>query len=937
MSKIKLDFNYECKNSVVLFNVMDNGTSRIVVDIESFGEKVELDNSIAVVAVLKPSGKVHSQFGDIKGNQVILNLEESSLNEVGIYTARLLLISGDKRKMTRSFKYEVEQENILSQILNDVVQSSDYPLLTDMLSRLSTIENDEEQRKLNEAQRILNEDARVEAESLRVEAELTREHNDADREKAEAVRGTNENNRVKAEKLRSTNEDARVGAESSRVEAENLRVEAENLRNDNYSFMTEDENRRRSNEDTRVKAEAERVKVEVNRVSEESKRRTVETARVKAEGLRVKAETLRVGAETKRVEAEASRVEAERIRSSRYESLIGEAERSVQNFNSYASSAKLEEAERSDNENSRVEAEKLRSSNESTRINDEKIRVKNEQLRIEKEATRNNVFDAKVAEVNSKVNEVDTAKNAMVADTKKAIDKMTNDFNSLSASQQQDAEVILARDGEESLNARLVRDLFIGDKSLKQEVIDLGGLKESQDMAYSTDKGCLVCKETRNGTIKDLKISGKSLVNQCDYSVFNDRFNDNYYRDRTICETSKLKLDTYYTVVIFKKFNAGHSLNYNQLDFGVGSIFNGVNGHPNMTIGDSDATQYQLQYNSNSEEVLVEKIKFKDFKGFKYFSWRPCRRDTQHVPEEFADYNIKIILLEGDYTQNPPTEHFEGIASVGNGADIVEVSSCWGNGNLVDNEKIFKDVQFDNVNGDIINKLHTKGAYNVFDDNTQYIVDYKVDIVENPDSNITFAIINYKDGSYEYVSDYTKPATSKKPVKSITWTYGHSCKVKNAELVINKAGVDKTNICKSDKKPILFKDSDRAWKSIKELRGLEAVCDTIELHSDGKYYYHQRTDVLIIDGVNTLFTNTQNTSEGNKRVGVVKPFIQNKKSNASSIMVMCDKIPSVTFNSRANLGIYITCNDILEHNGIWWTNNIFENTDTRLLLEEANN
>ena len=45
-------------------------------------------------------------------------------------------------------------------------------------------------------------------------------------------------------------------------------------------------------------------------------------------------------------------------------------------------------------------------------------------------------------------------------------------------------------------------------------IADIQGLKESQDFAYETDKGYLVCKDTQNGVVKDLKVCGRTkLVN----------------------------------------------------------------------------------------------------------------------------------------------------------------------------------------------------------------------------------------------------------------------------------------------------------------------------------------------------------------------------------------------------------------------------------------
>src|SRR5699024_9150204 len=48
---------------------------------------------------------------------------------------------------------------------------------------------------------------------------------------------------------------------------------------------------------------------------------------------------------------------------------------------------------------------------------------------------------------------------------------------------------------------------------LSDRIEAIEGLKDSQNMKYETDKGYLVCKETKNGVIDDLKIEGRTLVN----------------------------------------------------------------------------------------------------------------------------------------------------------------------------------------------------------------------------------------------------------------------------------------------------------------------------------------------------------------------------------------------------------------------------------------
>lgn len=821
---LKLDLQFRCNNSNMEFNQFDKNTSDFFMQINRSGKEIDLSKVLVTLVVIKPNGGVDSQFLEVEENGVHANLKPSLKDIAGDYQCKAILTLKDETVVVdQVFTYTVNEDKFLTAFNQVMPSDENYTLLTDILGRLSTIETDEEQRQINEAERILNEEQRQVEEGKRVRNELIREHNDADREKAEAIRESNENDRKEAEILRKEAETLRVEAEKTRVNTENLRVEAEKLRNDNYDFMTSDEERRRSEEDSRIEAENLRKQAETTRVNAESQRRTTEKARDLKENERNSKELERETNEIERKSNESERVQAETERTSRYNNFITDAENAANDFKSYADTAKQEEAARKANELDRVETEDRRVSNEVTRISNENARKDSENRRIEAETNRQSKFNSKISEVNNKVVEVNVAKDTVIADTKEAITTMKEDVASAIAAGTNDLEVKEAR---KDLNGKTHESLKLRIES------DFEGLKESQDMAYSSDNianysGSVVCKETKNGTVKDLRISGRSLVNLSsvkDMEVVGTGSGSQSSINKLIKPLNK---DSVYTIVIkvptsLQDANCMLSA-YDANGNGRIQLFSGAELF--NAKGTTLVKSFKLLSNSDVDVVTIRLI----------------------VNNTSNTYTLNdVVILEGDHTQNPPTAHFEGVASVGNGVDEIEVSSLWTNGNLVDNDKIFKDANFDNVNGDEIRKLHTKGLYDIFDDNSRYIVDYNVDVIEG--SNTTFAVMHYNDGTVAYVTNTTKPYTSVKPVKRIMWTYGNNCKVKNAELIVNKAGVEKINIHKSDKKPILFKDTDGNWKPVKELRGLGTVCDTIELHSDGKYYYHIRTVKSVLNG-----------------------------------------------------------------------------------------
>lgn len=512
---LKLDLQFRCNNQTMKFNQFDNNTSDFFMRITNAGKLVDIEKAIVVLAVIKPSGKVSSQFVEVKNDVIYADLKNSMKDEIGTYTAQAMLILEDERVVTDPINYEVEEDKIFS-LLNDTVEyTEEYSLLTDMLNRLSTIELSEEQRQINEAERILSEENRKIEEVKRVEAELIRQHEEADRAKYDAIRESNENIRKQNESIRLSNETNRIDEEAKRAEAEALRVQAEQLRKDNYNFMTEDEERRRSEANTHKEAENLRVQAETNRVNEEAKRRTTEQARVSAENTRVSNENTREANEVTRQSNETQRVEAETQRQNRYNSFITDAEANANNFENYTNTAKVKEEERKSNELDRKTQEDRRISNEVERISNENTRKANEEAREKNETSRQNIFENKVDEfdekivelnttkenfissintkVDNKISEIDNAKSDMTNTVSNKIDEVENRFNALTSSQQQDAEVIDARDGETSLKARLDRDI----EKAKQVYVNVEGSNISTDSSV--------------GYAKDIEIHGNTI------------------------------------------------------------------------------------------------------------------------------------------------------------------------------------------------------------------------------------------------------------------------------------------------------------------------------------------------------------------------------------------------------------------------------------------
>ena len=891
---LKLDLQFRCNNSTMKFNQFDNNTSDFFMRITNGGNLVDIEKAIVVLAIIKPSGKVASQFVEVENGLVYADLKPNMRDEIGIYTAQAMLILEDERVVTDVISYEVEEDKIFS-LLNDTVGTSEeFTLLTDMLSRLSTIEISEEQRVINEAERILSEENRKIEEVKRVEAELIRQHEEADRAKYDATRESNENIRKQNESIRLTNETNRIDEETKRVEEENKRKLAEEERNANYNFMTEDEERRRSEANAHKEAEVLRFQAETNRVNEEAKRRTTEQARVSAENTRVSNENTRKANEITRQNNETKRVEAETQRQNRYNSFIADAEANANNFENYTNSAKVKEEERKSNELDRKSQEDRRVSNEVERISNENTRKANEKAREKNETTRQYVFENKVDEVDNKISELNTTKDNFVSsvntkvDTKiseldsaksdmtntvaNKVNEVENRFNALTSKQQQDAEVIDARDGEISLKARLDRDTE-QINNLNKELDRVKKLEESTVSTVTTESDFTTVEATSNGYFEDVKLEGKTLVNLI------KNFTPETFKAKNY-KLYHVKPNTTYTAII---------------DITVSTLC--YYGFLNTITTDWAASPYELKTSGR----YVVKMTTNDITNIA-FRFNGLNNDvTVH----------SLIILEGDHTQNPPSGYIEGLKSVGQDVDEVSVESVKGDGNLFDVEATYNTQEMvstykwyvfsgkPNTNYTISSSLDKSARVNMF----LKITDY----------NYTQTLAWLCHTNIANVSDYKTFTTDSQGRVGIAFS-----NVSDVSMftTLSSFSIYEGNAIKpyvpyqSDKKRLLYyNDETQTWE-----KPILREWDSIEKHANGKYYYHKRSAEVVLNGSeNWLKTSSQPTS-GNHSRFIITNFP--KDVVQALTVVICDKYNNQKLFNESSVGIYVDKNINITVDGV---------------------
>ena len=350
-------------------------------------------------------------------------------------------------------------------------------------------------------------------------------------------------------------------------------------------------------------------------------------------------------------------------------------------------------------------------------------------------------------------------------------------FNTLTSAQQQSSEVIDARDGETSLKARLDRDIEKANKELDK----IKKLEESTVSTVTTESDFTTVEATSNGYFEDVKLEGKTLVNLAKQPTNNGSINHQY---ATISTVTNIKPSTEYTYII--RNNGSETL----------KLYLNNNGGFDW---------FDLDVEANST-VIGKARTLPTIEGDIWLSLNKAETVAQ---------NIKVVLLEGDHTQNPPS-FFEGLKSVGDTTDEIVVSS------VNDEKRIIQEKTFATKIELVFDRIYTNCTiYNPLDK------PIKITSWDNED---------------HWVKDITIPAKSSLEVKlgngitsinSIIASFDEGFTAKDFSLLETVVVVTH----KQDKKRLLYYNEEtQTWE-----KPILREWDSIEKHSDGKYYYHVRS------------------------------------------------------------------------------------------------
>lgn len=427
--------------------------------------------------------------------------------------------------------------------------------------------------------------------------------------------------------------------------------------------------------------------------------------------------------------------------------------------------------------------------------------------------------------------------------------------------------------------------------NLNAKFNDLNGLKESQDFSYQCE-GSLVCKNTKNGSVKDLKVYGRTLNNICDNTPFTY---SGIYPNRNFINWKMLEPSVEYTFVLLGDFS-------NAADI---MISDGAMSEQILPRG-SYGTVFTFKAPANISTFTKQQKIY-------------CYKSGETPLTEIQVNSWKILILEGDHTKNPPP-FFTGLKSVGEDVDKIEVLTK--NANIVyfDNAPYYKpnSLSYNLVNPNTITIFKSSGA-------NYDAMAYLLDVKPNTNYRISSDFINEVNTAIVAIKDFNTGAT----IIDITsnannkiFNSGNRTKVKiqlypsynvtNGSCTFANVFVGEEKslfaLSRSDKKPLLYKDTTtNTWKPIPMLTEFDVV-DSV----NGKWYKRGYKEVfdgssnenwsLVTTNTNTLQFQCDGALIGGKTLSklINNLFIQDNRTAVD--------LEGITSSSSLGSRIYIRIN-----------------------------
>ena len=418
--------------------------------------------------------------------------------------------------------------------------------------------------------------------------------------------------------------------------------------------------------------------------------------------------------------------------------------------------------------------------------------------------------------------------------------------------------------------------------NLNKELDRVKKLEESTVSTVTTESDFTTVEATTNGYFEDVKLEGRTLVNLANaHIVVGTGSNTKYTFDGEYYSIQKtsgytlgisfksrndyLESNKTYTIIINNKSEIQTFL----YDTDYAKIFNLSNG---VNI---------IKYTPSSSQLIrVGDVSSTSTEGLIKFS---------------------IILLEGDHTQNPPS-YFEGLKSVGDGVDEVSIESA--NENLIPSDWDYKFQCFGDMK---VNQINIR-TFEIVNTNTADGVVISKNFINKfcHNNKVVFDFYSNQRGVF-YVLDYDVSGEGYKPVQGAMVVEGgrnvfvvdvseasgrlafrFNNNTKNSTMIISdfsiKASENSNNVNhQSDKKRLLYYNNEtQAWE-----KPILRQWDSIEKHADGKYYYHQRSGEIVLNGSEDWSKSSGNSND------ITSLFYSTVSMRKPSSLGVCNKFTSI--------------------------------------------
>ena len=363
--------------------------------------------------------------------------------------------------------------------------------------------------------------------------------------------------------------------------------------------------------------------------------------------------------------------------------------------------------------------------------------------------------------------------------------------------------------------------------NLNKELDRVKKLEESTVSTVTTESDFTTVEATSNGYFEDVKLEGKTLVNLANKDQRVTMATSTTFFFPGYIEKTIIKPSTKYVIVL-------HNIS-------------------------DKVTSVYFQYAKVTKTAISNN--FAIFTTLDDLSSLPAKTRIHFYTNESCDVSefsdVKYSLFEcSDIMQNPPS-YFEGLKSVGDGVDEIVVSSVYNKRNLIDLKTVNQDWgggKFEtDINSNNLN-YHSCEAFDV-----SFLRNKQIYGGLFRDGVLYSSIMNFVcifDENKQQIGDrfritssgYVVPSNAKYMRLMCYSGSGNTLEYINRDKycisLIPFKDKEPYTPHQSDKKRLLFYNNEtQTWE-----KPILREWDSIEKHANGKYYYHQRSGEVVLNG-----------------------------------------------------------------------------------------